>query len=97
MKIPYEIPPFDPGKMIPKVRYDWWGWHPLYPYWSRTCWGGATEQEARRKTDRLESSVYAMKLVRQEGAVFTVIDEFGPTVPGAWERFKVSETVEAQP
>lgn len=92
--LPFEIPPFNPGKHAPRPRFDWWGWNPNYPYWSRSCWGGDTEEEARAFTNRQERSVYAIALVKQDGDVFTVLEQFGPDDVSAWERIASSRVKE---
>jgi hypothetical protein len=45
----YNVPPFT---YVPEpTRYIWWSWHPLYPRWSQSCWGGDTVEEAMRFLD----------------------------------------------
>lgn len=41
-------PPFDSTRepSPPQHVYYWWSWHPKYPYWSKSCWGGLTERQA---------------------------------------------------
>ncbi len=41
----YNVPEFSVDTIFP-TRYDWWSWHPLYPKWAKSCWGGATVEEA---------------------------------------------------
>ena len=83
MKLPLtypEVPPFDGKTKKTIIRFTWWSWHPLYPYWSKSCWGGTTEQEAidSRKIksggDWLE--VYHNKLIREndDGTLTEVLD-----------------------
>lgn len=68
MRNPYVVPPFD-GKLEKKTEvFFWWSWHPNYPYWSKSCWGGVTEQQARDKLENpMASSMkyYHNKLIRE--------------------------------
>lgn len=86
-QLPFEIPPFTAGKFMPKPRYDWWAWSPHYPYWSRSCWGGENEDQARQKGyDHMEFDVYATAFVRQVNCEFTVLELHPPSNPEAWRR-----------
>lgn len=87
MNLPFEIPPFDPGKFAPKPRFDWWGWNPAYPYWSRSCWGSEDEHSARELGEKhFEFSVYAAAFVKQDGKEFTVLEMRPPLDGDAWTR-----------
>lgn len=64
-------PPFNPGAQRPKPleRFFWWSWHPLYPYWSKSCWGGVTERQAMNALLRPEAckmDIYHNKLIRED-------------------------------
>lgn len=79
--ISLKVPPFDPGtkKRKPIPRYFWWSWHPLYPYWSKSCWGGPTEKAAFADIKRPEAcgmDVYHNKLIKEEedGSLTEVAD-----------------------
>jgi len=67
---PYVVPPFN-GKRYERLKiYFWWSWHPLYPYWSKSCWGGVSEKQAWEvfqypKTSALK--YYHNKLIREDG------------------------------
>lgn len=69
----YHAPAFD--KSEEEVEFVWYSWHPKYPHWSRSCWRGKTEQEAR-ETVKMPMAVgmrnYQNALVR-ESKRFTVI------------------------
>jgi hypothetical protein len=84
-----EIPPFDPGHLMPKPRYDWWSWNPWYPRWARSCWGGETEALARYsiiRTGRMSLEPhYEHVLVKQELDKFTVIDRIPCQETDRWE------------
>lgn len=77
---PLCVPPFDGRRKLPEKRYTWWSWHPLYPNWSKSCWGGATKEEAieariiKTGGDWLEN--YHNKLIREddEGVLTEVMD-----------------------
>lgn len=74
-------PPFTPGNHHPKSGYYWWGWHPQFPFWSRSCWGGTTENFARLALDNPHATkmrFYEKVLVREAVGEFTVIDSQPP-------------------
>jgi hypothetical protein len=77
----FKVPPFKPGypKEIKRPnRYFWWSWHPLYPYWSKSCWGAPTIKEAKAevKKDGGRLNVYHNKLIREnmDGSLTEVFD-----------------------
>jgi hypothetical protein len=44
---PFEVPAFKaPPKKKGKHTLVWWSWHPNYPYWSKSCWGGESVEDA---------------------------------------------------
>lgn len=67
---PHIVPPFDGRRKVkPSERFMWWSWHPLYPYWSRSCWGGATIEEAHEclaKPIAGGMDLYHNKLIRED-------------------------------
>lgn len=87
-RLPFEVPPFTTKFHFYTARYDWWVWHPLYPYWSRSAWGGDTEHGAREAYDESEGSLgySAAKLVKEEDGAFTVLDERDPVRLDVWEK-----------
>jgi len=97
---PFVVPPFDGKLKLTTDKYSWWSWHPMYPYWSRSCWGGATEAEAMTDLERQECGldVYHNKLIRenQDGTLTEVLD-----VPckrlDVWEKCRANEKGEGQP
>jgi hypothetical protein len=81
MKNTVIVPPFDGKVKEPIERYAWWSWHPNYPYWSKSCWGGKTVEEAIAALtypdgggDRLD--YYHNKLIREDdgGKLVEVLD-----------------------
>lgn len=76
---PYTVPPFN-GKVKEHIRrYTWWSWHPLYPYWSKSCWGGSTIAAAKHTLtlDVAHSmTLYHNKLIREDagGKLVEVLD-----------------------
>lgn len=94
--LPYEVPEFD-GKVKEPLRpYCWWSWHPLYPYWSKSCWDAETEEEANRLR---ESPVcggldcYHNKLVHENGKILTVLQDDPVRSPEAWTRIAANQRV----
>ncbi len=72
----FTAPPFDPGKHAPKIHYVWWSWHPEYPYWSKSCWGGETIEiamEAKEGRNAYKLSYYHNKLIREGDGNFTEV------------------------
>lgn len=73
-------PPFDGKIKRPAERFFWWSWHPLYPKWSKSCWGGVTQQQAidvrKIKTGGDWLSGYHNKLIREndDGTLTEVLD-----------------------
>ncbi len=77
-KCPFVVPAFEVKPLNPpeSVKYYWWSWHPNYPYWSRSCWGGKTIEEAQEKLSRPGASsmdVYHNKLIKEENGTFTEV------------------------
>jgi len=89
MKNPYIVPPFAvPDHYKPTVRFFWWSWHPNYPYWSKSCWGGNTEDEAwdalaKPMADSMR--YYDNRLVREGDGQFTVVAASPCKELGAWQ------------
>jgi len=61
------IPPFEMPERF-KPKYVWFGWHPNYPRWSKSCWEGRTEEEAVQCLGDNEKTYY-MALVSPEMVV----------------------------
>lgn len=73
---PYEVPMFDAGQSQQTKCYTWWSWHPNYPYWSRSCWGGATVEEAWKSLESpwaTSMRVYHNKLILESKGRFIEI------------------------
>lgn len=72
---PFVAPPFDPGRHTPEIRFYWWSWHPKYPTWSKSCWGGKTEAEAWDAYAKPGSKLdrYHNKLIREGDGQFTEV------------------------
>jgi hypothetical protein len=90
-KPPFIVPPFDGKVKTPIRRFSWWSWHPNYPYWSRSCWGGSTIEEA---FSELKSSmacgmdVYHNKLIREDdgGVLVEVADRPASRCLDVWQQ-----------
>jgi hypothetical protein len=89
-KIPFVVPPFKAPDKAKTKTFFWWGWHPCYPYWSKSCWGGFTEQEAREALDKSSGALdyYAIKLINEIGGQFIEIDSRDVARPAIWERIE---------
>ena len=78
MKNPYIVPRFDAGQTKTQPQYFWWSWHPCYPYWSKSCWGGHSIDEAWDKISKpIASSMryYHNKLIKEmDGKFIEVAD-----------------------
>jgi hypothetical protein len=74
------VPPFD-GEVrndrLDRYKYTWWSWHPNYPYWAKSCWGGNTIEAAHATLKGPMSSsmqYYHNKLIREE-VILTEIED----------------------
>lgn len=94
MKPKFTAPPFAAPKNKPANRFVWWSWHPMYPYWSRSCWGAPTQAEAEKllAEPNVSLDVYHNKLIhhKDDGTMVEVKD-----VPcqrmDLWNRFTQKE------
>lgn len=73
---PFVVPPFS---VKPKpIRYVWWSWHPLYNWWSKSCWGAPTIEEALELLDKDACGLdyYHNKLIMEgeDGSLIEVYD-----------------------
>lgn len=97
MKLSLKVPPFKPYKKpAPIERFFWWSWHPLYPYWSKSCWGGTTIKAAvaiLRKPIACGMDVYHNKLIREndDGTLTEVRDKPCQRLD-VWERLAKQAT-----
>lgn len=76
-----EFPKFEIEEQLNPTPFVWWGWHPNYPKWSRSCWKGANIEEARNSLDGKEETYY-MALVDERTT--TVIEYREPTNLEPW-------------
>lgn len=89
VKCPFTVPPFDAGMLKPKPSYIWWSWHPCYPYWSRSCWGGTTEAEAWKALEKpMAGSMkyYHNKLIREYEGAFTEVADVPCKEMDVWSK-----------
>lgn len=90
MKNPYKVPSFDAGHQKSEIRFYWWSWHPCYPYWSKSCWGGKTEEEAwdaLRKPFANSMRVYHNKLIREGDGQFVEVYDLPCQELEVWQEF----------
>ena len=83
------VPKFDANKHVPHENYYWWSWHPRYPYWSKSCWGGDTEAEAMKVWEfyaRGGLAVYHNKLIKEYKGEFTEILDVPCTRLDVWQK-----------
>jgi hypothetical protein len=71
---PFIVPPFDAGENSSPIQYVWWSWHPLYPYWSKSCWTFNTVEEALT-FHKINGSLdyYHNKLIKEEDGKLTEV------------------------
>jgi len=89
MKSPFKVPPFDRKPPVDPVHYYWWSWHPNYPRWSQSCWGGKTKAEALKalkKPTASSLSVYHNKLIRHGDGKYTEVADVPCKEMDVWER-----------
>jgi hypothetical protein len=90
MKNPYKVPPFDPNWQKPQIRFYWWSWHPKYPNWSKSCWGGETEEEAWAELDKPFANslrYYHNKLIREGDGKFVEVADLPCREMQVWQAF----------
>jgi hypothetical protein len=72
---PFIVPPFEAKCEKPAKIYHWWSWHPMYPYWSKSCWHFLSFEEAMAaiKGSSLGLDVYHNKLIMEENGIYTEV------------------------
>jgi len=83
------VPPFDP-RIKKEIKFFWWSWHPAYPYWSKSCWGGDTIDEALKKIDTDYCSsmhYYHNKLIREGDGTHTEVVDLPCKRLDLWDKF----------
>ena len=89
---PYRVPPFkaQPPAHV-AYQYFWWSWHPCYPYWSKSCWGGPTIEEAYAVLEQPRAkhtlAVYDNRLVREGDGQLTVVAHLPCERLDVWQEF----------
>ena len=106
---PYVVPPFVPKSSKKQIKvYSWWSWHPCYPYWSKSCWGGSTCEEAIKALNSPFASslkLYHNKLIEEteSGDLIEVMDAPCPKLqvwqeiardPKGWRRPTDAQPIE---
>lgn len=90
-----QAPPFDGKVKVPVNRFTWWGWHPNYPQWSKSCWGAPTEQEALALIDKPHASsmnYYHCKLIREDdGGVLVEVADRPCQRLDVWEKIAAQQ------
>lgn len=91
----FSVPAFDGRVKEPLRRFAWWSWHPNYPYWSQSCWGGATIEEAMAEIELLIAcgmDVYHNKLIREDdGGKLVEVADRPCKRPEVWERIAAAK------
>jgi hypothetical protein len=89
----YVVPPFSPPPAA-SITYIWWSWHPLYPYWSQSCWAAATIKDAQRYlTDpRTSLGVYHNKLICHDGRTLVEVQDVPCREMDVWRKIKAKES-----
>jgi hypothetical protein len=97
LDLPFVVPPFDAGTSPePQIRFVWWSWHPNYPWWSKSCWGGATKAYAMKLLDdpRCSLDVYHNKLIRGGDGKFTEVADVPCKRMDIWRMIKAQRSNE---
>lgn len=84
-----QIPPFSTSDRVSSNYrgFSWWGWHDAYPYWSRSCWDGPTEEEARQSIKNplaCKMRLYHLVLVHSSDDGHEVLDTREPSTIEDW-------------
>jgi len=90
---PYKVPPFSVKADIRPTKYFWYSWHPLYPYWSRSCWSyDSVELAMVGLADEAKGlSLYHNKLVRDENGTLTEVADAPCERMDIWLKIKDNE------
>jgi len=83
---PFDVPPFSPP--CKPVTFVWWSWHPLYPYWSQSCWAAATIEGAQEHLQKGRLSCYHNKLIRHDGITLTEVQDEPCREMEVWHEIK---------
>lgn len=87
----YNIPAFHAEEKPP--LYYWWRWHPNYPFWYRTSWGGESPEEAKQKQKNI-SVFYHMKLIKEQGEKLEEIEDIPCTRTDVWDKCIADKTLQ---
>lgn len=87
MKNRYNVPPFDPNVYRKPITYTWWSWHPIYPNWSKSCWGSTDKQKALNRLDdpTCGLSLYHNKLIKDDNGVLEEIADAPCKLLDMWD------------
>lgn len=98
MENPYTVPSFSTFRPCGKLvkTFFWWSWHPLYPYWSKSCWGGYTAEEARNVL-RDNLSYYHNKLIQQTDEGLIEIEDSPCKRLDIWQKIYKQQNATTQP
>lgn len=98
---PFLVPALDRVSQATAPVYVWWSWHPLYPYWSRSCWHADTEdaavQLAERRDIKSGLSGYANKLVLESAGRCTVVRDVPCQRLDLWRQLAQDNAEEVAP
>lgn len=83
---PFEVPPFDPPKK--PITFIWWSWHPLYPYWSQSCWAAPTIAAAQEHLQLGRLACYHNKLIRHDGVTLEEVQDEPCREMDVWHKIK---------
>ncbi len=86
---PFNVPAFDGKIKKDGHTYTWWSWHPYYPYWSKSCWGGETIGDAKLSLSKpFGNSMknYHNKLIKEEDGKLTEILDAPCVEIELWEK-----------
>ena len=84
---PFDVPPFAPPPPS-AITYVWWSWHPLYPYWSQSCWAAATIKEAQDHLNKGRLAYYHNKLIRHDGITLVEVQDEPCREMEIWHKIK---------
>lgn len=92
---PYKVPPFNVHFAKPEIKYLWWSWHPCYPRWTKSCWGGTTVDEAfaalNKPTASSELKCCHNKLIREGDGNYTEIYDLPCERLDVWRKIAKGE------
>tara|TARA_R110000764_G_scaffold60823_1_gene130250 strand:+ start:299 stop:613 length:315 start_codon:yes stop_codon:yes gene_type:complete len=89
---PFKVPAFSHAPLEEPIKYVWWSWHPLYPFWASSCWRYDNPEEAMEVfTNPRSSSIenYHNKLIKHDGNTREEVLDIPCERLDVWRKIKI--------